>query len=128
MVSSRKKHRENDPISARKGSNCALDRACQKALKGMRQKIRRKIATVRTTGTPRAQAGLRRETSSNAGGSGTPGSDIGSSVQSGDGLVESFLHWSQRKGESGSYFGRISQVFVKQDIEYRAVPPQRRDK
>ena len=56
------------------------NRACQKAPKGMRQKMSRKITTVRTTGTPRAQAVRRRETSSSAAGSGTLGSYIGSSV------------------------------------------------
>src|SRR5262249_61082850 len=45
-------------------------------------------ATVRATGTPRAQAVRRREMSSSEGGSGMLGSGIGSSVASRDGLVE----------------------------------------
>src|SRR5919202_5383422 len=91
-VSSRKKPRANDPVSARKGGQCAFDRACQKALKGMRQKMRRKITPVRATGAPRAQTVRRRATTSSADGSGMRGSHIGSSVQGGDGVVKYCRH------------------------------------
>ena len=41
-------------MSARKGNILAPAMAFQKAPKGMRQKMRRKITMVRATGTPRA--------------------------------------------------------------------------
>src|SRR5438876_1011325 len=63
-------------MSLMKGNHWAAEKAFQKALKGMRQKMRRKITTVRTTGTPRAQTVRRRATTGSAGGSGTRGSHI----------------------------------------------------
>src|SRR5262249_47942250 len=89
-------------MSARKGSQCAPDRACQKAPKGMRQKMRRKITTVSTTGTPRAQAVRRRATACSVAGSGMCGSHMGASVQGGDGVVECCLHRGQRQGQGGT--------------------------
>ena len=83
----------------------------------MRQKMRQKITTVRTMGTPRAQSVRFREISSNEAGSGMPGSVIGSSVQSRDGLVEGFLHRGQCQRQGGTRLGRVSQVLMKQDVE-----------
>jgi hypothetical protein len=65
---------ENEPMRARKGRSLAPDRAFQNWPKGIRQKMNRKMARVRPTGTIITQWLLGWEISSAEGGSGTHGS------------------------------------------------------
>ncbi len=89
-------------MSAKKGRNFASEKAFQNSANGMRQKMKRKIAKVKTTGANVAQIFLRPESSFKECGSETLGSVTDSSVRGRDGLVEGFIHRGQRKGQGGA--------------------------